>query len=182
MYRVSFSKTDTRESNMWEWDSIYSGFYFPKCKLKNPTCGSPVKKINSQLYWFHFPKWTTKEFHSLGSSCTGFHVPKRTKKDISWSSCCDFIFTNNQGWSMRTITKEEHFSVRRKSMKVEANLSARLNYFRNHRHLFALGIKQKMGIHLYWVSFSKTDNHEFHTWESSCTGFHFPKRTNQDIS
>ena len=37
----------------------------------------------------------------------------------------------------------------------------------------------KMGVQLYWVSFSKTDNQEFNTWESTCTGFHFPKRTNK---
>ena len=118
-----------------------------------------ISFIGVQLYWVSFFKTDKKRYQLV-----------------------KLLILFSQGWSMRTITKEEHFSVRRKSMKVEANLSARLNYFRNHRHLFALGIKQKMGIHLYWVSFSKTDNHEFHTWESSCTGFHFPKRTNQDIS
>jgi hypothetical protein len=37
-----------------------------------------------------------------------------------------------------------------------------------------------MRAQLYWVIFSQTDNQEFNTWESSCTGFHFPKRTTKN--
>ena len=139
---------------MWGWDSRYSGFYFPKRKPRIPHVGVQSKKLTPSCTGFIFQNGEPKNFIHWGPAVLGFMFQNGQKK-ISVGQAVDFIFTNNQ--SMRTITKEEHFSVRRKSMKVEANLSARLNYFRNHRHLFALGIKQKMGIHLYWVSFSKTD-------------------------
>jgi hypothetical protein len=38
-----------------------------------------------------------------------------------------------------------------------------------------------IGVHLYWVSFSQTDNENSMTWDSTCTGFHFPLTDHQEF-
>ena len=118
MYWVSFSKTDTRESNMWEWDSRYSGFYLPKRKPRIPHVVVQSKKLTPSCTGSIFQNGEPKNFIHWGPAVLGF-IFQNGQKKISVGQAVDFIFTrmehedNHQGGTL--FSSEEIHESRSKS-------------------------------------------------------------------